>query len=86
MKTDFMLFARYEGKPIIPVETVIADFFPNLKRDVFLRKIADGEIALPLVRMEASQKAAKGIHIADLAAYIDARHEEALAEFRHFHQ
>jgi hypothetical protein len=43
-------------------------------------KIALGEIALPLVRIEKSQKSAKGVHIQDLADYIDARRAEARKE------
>src|SRR5262249_49812003 len=34
-------------------------------------------IAIPLVRMEASQKCAKGIHLVDQAKYLDARVEAA---------
>ena len=30
-------------------------------------------IPIPLVRIEASQKSAKGVHLADLAEYLDAR-------------
>lgn len=30
-----------------------------------------GEIAIPLVRIEDSQKSAKGIHLQDLADYLD---------------
>ncbi|MDB5660710.1 MAG: hypothetical protein JWS10_3325 [Cypionkella sp.] len=85
MITQWALLGRYEGLPIIPVDTVIADFFPTMKRDYFLRKVAEGAIALPLVKMEASQKGAKGVHIADLAAYIDARHAMATAEHNRMH-
>ena len=37
----------------------------------FLRKVLAGEIALPIVRIESSQKCAKGVPIADLADYLD---------------
>ena len=39
-----------------------------------------GEIAIPLVRMEASQKCAKGVYLLDLAKYLDARIEAARIE------
>lgn len=39
-----------------------------------------GEIALPIVRIEASQKASKGVHIGDLADWIDRRRAEAQRE------
>ena len=45
-----------------------------------LRKVLAAEISLPIVRMESSQKSAKGIHINDLAAYLDKQHEAALKE------
>jgi hypothetical protein len=37
----------------------------------FSRKIGDGEIRLPVIRIEHSQKCAKGIHLDDLANYLD---------------
>jgi hypothetical protein len=40
-----------------------------------------GEISIPVVRMESSQKTAKGIHVADLAAYLD-RQAEAVRKER----
>jgi hypothetical protein len=45
-----------------------------------IRKINAGDVRLPMVRMEASQKAAKGGHLADLAAYLDQRAEAARRE------
>lgn len=35
------------------------------------RKAEAGEIRIPIVRMEDSQKSAKGVHLSDLAAYLD---------------
>lgn len=82
MNTAFLLMARYEGLPIIPVDVVCRDFFQHLSPEKFVRKVDAGELAIPLVRMEASQKAAKGVHIADLAAYLDRQRERALKEYR----
>jgi hypothetical protein len=80
MNTLFLLMARYDAMPIIPVEVVCKDYF-SLTVDKFLRKVLAGEISLPIVRMEsASQKAAKGVPIADLAAYLDQRFEAARKE------
>jgi hypothetical protein len=39
-----------------------------------------GEIALPLVRIEASSKCAKGVGLMDLAAYLDRQMEAARKE------
>jgi hypothetical protein len=77
--------ARYQGAPIIPADTVREDFFPNLTRPKFLRKIADGDIKLPLIQMEASQKSAKGVDIRDLAAFYDERRALALRDVEKLH-
>lgn len=85
MRTDLMLMTRYDSLPLIPVDRVVTDFFPHLSRTNFLRKVADGQIGLPLVNLEASQKSAKAVHLTDLASYLDARHAEAKREFDRFH-
>lgn len=85
MDTQWLLAGRYQGLPIIPVDTLIKDFFPTMTRPYFLRKIAEGAIALPLVKMEASSKGAKGVHLSDLATYIDQRHAEATAAHNRMH-
>lgn len=82
MSTMLFLMAQYGGKAVVPLEVVCRDYFPHLKVEKFLRKVAAGEIRLPVVRIEASQKAAKGVHIIDLAQYIDARREAALKELQ----
>jgi Pyocin activator protein PrtN len=71
MKTTFLLMAQYDGLAIIPVDLVVRDYFRHLTVEKFLRKVLAGEIDLPVVRMERSQKSAKGIHINDLAEYFD---------------
>lgn len=47
---------------------------------IHLRKTTEGEIDLPIVRMETSNKAAKGVHLADLASWIDTRRAVAQKE------
>lgn len=82
MNTVFLLMAQYGGKAIIPIEAVCRDYFAHLTPVKLVQKISAGDIALPLVRIEASQKSAKGVHLADLAAYLDARAEAARKELR----
>lgn len=65
--------AQYEGKAIIPVEEVCQDYFSHLRANKLIQKLTVDEIPIPLVRMEASQKCAKGIYLVDLAEYLDAR-------------
>ncbi|MFM0553698.1 pyocin activator PrtN family protein [Paraburkholderia sediminicola] len=64
----------------MPIDVVCRDYFSPLTVPTLVRKISAGEIALPLVRMETSQKGAKGVHVEDLAKYIDDRRAAALKE------
>jgi hypothetical protein len=80
MNTLFLLMAQYGGQAIIPAETVCRDYFGHLTLAKFIRKVSAGDINLPLVRIEASQKCAKGVHVQDLATYLDERREAAIRE------
>lgn len=75
MNTAMLLMAQY-GQAVVPAARVAADYF-DLTPEKFVRKCCSGEIRLPLVRMTDSQKSARGIHLADLAAYIDRARGEA---------
>ncbi|WP_158808450.1 pyocin activator PrtN family protein [Beijerinckia sp. L45] len=81
LNTIFLLAAVYDGRPIIPLEEIRKDYFHHLTMDGFLRKLGSGDIQLPVIRMEGSKKAPKGVHLTDLANYIDERRKEALREF-----
>ena len=72
MNTAFLLMARYEGLAVIPVDVVCRDYFSQFTPTKFIEKVRAGEIKLPLVRLGPGQKAAKGIPLNDLAAFIDA--------------
>ena len=78
--TAFLQMAQYNGAAIIPLEAVCRDYFRHLTVEKLLRKILAGEIALPIVRIENSQKPARGVHLADLADSLDRRRERALKE------
>lgn len=81
MKTIFLLMAQYDGRAIVPIERVCADYFAPLTLPNLRRKIAVGDIAIPLVRMEADcKKTAQGVHLQDLANYIDERRAAAVKE------
>jgi hypothetical protein len=80
MNTVFLLMAQYNGQAVIPVDAVCRDYFSHLTPEKFLRKALAGEIDLAVVRIEGSQKSAKGIHLADLASYIDKRRAAAERE------
>jgi hypothetical protein len=73
MNTAFILLAQYGPRAVVPLDQVCRDYFPHLKTDKLLAKINAGEIALPVVRIEGSQKSSKGVTIQALAEYIDER-------------
>ncbi|MFK4232817.1 pyocin activator PrtN family protein [Pseudomonas guariconensis] len=80
MNTAFMLMAQYNGLAIIPIDQVCTDYFTHLTPDMLQRKVLAGQIQLPITRLEASQKSAKGIHLADLAMYLDQQRDAARKE------
>ncbi|WP_321810127.1 pyocin activator PrtN family protein [Burkholderia sp. BCC1985] len=80
MNTAFLLMAQYGATAVIPVDRVCRDYFSHLTVPQFVRKVNAGEIALPLVRMEGSLKSAKGVHVDDLAKWIDMRRAAAVKE------
>jgi hypothetical protein len=74
--------AQYNGKTIVPIDNVCRDFFGHLAMEKRLRKALRGDIGLPIVRIETSQKAQRDVHLVDLAAYIDKRRAAAVKECR----
>lgn len=85
MNTAFLLMAQYDGAAVIPVDRVCADYFSHLTPVQFMRKVNAGDLDLPVVRIEASQKAATGVHLNDLATWIDARRAAAQKENDQMH-
>jgi hypothetical protein len=78
--TLFLLMAQYNGQTVVPLDLVCRDFFSHLSVDKLLRKTLRGDVALPIVRIETSQKAQRGVHLSDLALYIDKRRAAAVKE------
>ncbi|MGA5585577.1 pyocin activator PrtN family protein [Pseudomonas siliginis] len=80
MNTIFLLMAQYEGQAVIPLSRVCADYM-NLTVEKFKQKQMAGEIDIPVIRLGAqSQKAGLGIHLNDLADYIDRQRQKAVIE------
>lgn len=77
MDTILILMARHQSRAIIPIEEVRRDYFTHLSLQKLISKLQSGEIALPMVRSDGSQKAMRGVHVADLAAYLDSRRAAA---------
>lgn len=82
MNTAFILMAQYNGRAIIPLDQVCNDYFTHLTTEMFQRKVLAGQIKIPITRLEPSQKSAKGIHITDMAIYLDQQRDSALKELR----
>lgn len=72
--------AQYGGVAVIPLERLCTDYFSHLTPTKLRSKIVAGVIDLPLVRIEDSQKAAQGVHLTDLARYLDVQRERAVIE------
>lgn len=81
MNTAFVLMAQYNGLAVIPIEQICKDYFTHLTAEMFQRKVMAGQIKLPITRLETSQKSARGIHITDLALYLDQQRALAIKEF-----
>lgn len=80
MNTLFLLMAQYSGQAVIPLDQVCADYM-GLTVEKFKNKCSTGEIDIPIVRLGAeSQKAALGVHVSDLAKYIDNQRARAKSD------
>lgn len=80
--TLLMLQVQYNGKAVVPLEWIVRDFFSHLTIHKFLQKALRGQIKLPILRIETSQKAQKHVDLRDLAAYLDERRAAAVKECR----
>lgn len=85
MNMQFFLMAQYDGLAVIPLEDVCRDYFRHLTPEKMLRKVNSGEIKIPIVRMERSQKCAKGVSVIDLADYLEYQRQMGLKEFEQMH-
>ncbi|MHC8309960.1 pyocin activator PrtN family protein [Pseudomonas sp. GT1P32] len=80
MNTLFLLIAQYRGQAVIPLSQVCADYM-GLTVEKFKSKCLSGEIQIPITRLGAnSQKASLGVHVKDLAEYIDRQRAKATDE------
>lgn len=80
MNTLFLLMAQYNGQAVIPLSKICTDYM-GLTVEKFKAKQLSGEIDIPIVRLGANtQKAALGIHLKDLAEYIDTQRAKAIKE------
>jgi hypothetical protein len=82
MNTAYLLMAQYNAAAVIPIKIVCRDYFSHLSPENLVRKASASDLDLPVVRMDDGHKAAKGVALVDLAAYLDRRIEAARKECR----
>jgi hypothetical protein len=80
--TFAVLREQYGPRVIISLDRVREDFFEGMSQEHLLRRVSEGKLNLPIVRIDASQKSAKGVALVDLATYLDCRIEAARKECR----
>jgi hypothetical protein len=78
MDTTLGLLLKQYGRAFISLEQARLDFFPHLSSETIRQRARDGSLGLPVTRFDASQKSAMGIHVEDLAKYLDARRRLAM--------
>lgn len=82
MKTSLILMAQYDGRAIVPLWEICRDYFTHLTPDAFVERAKSGEIQIPIVYMDDGRRTPRGVHLADLATYIERRAKSARAECR----
>ena len=75
--TAALLREQFGPRVIIPLDRVMETYFPGVSQEHLLRRVGEGKLDLPVVRIDASQKSAKGVALVDLATYLDRRIEVA---------
>lgn len=84
MTVTQQLCEQYGGKTLLEIDLVATTYF-GLSPEKFLRKISEGDIMLPLTRMEPNnRKSKKFIATVDLGHYIKQRNKEARRELASF--
>ncbi|WP_460427740.1 pyocin activator PrtN family protein [Azotobacter armeniacus] len=79
MNTAFLLMVQYRGQVIIPLDRVCEDYFRHLPPEKVPAE-ANGRRDRLANRLERSQKAARGVHLTDMARDLDTQHQKAKAE------
>jgi hypothetical protein len=61
----FDLDPQYNSRTVVPLDRMCRDFFSHLTVEKLLRKALPGDIPVPILRIETSQKAQRGVHLVD---------------------
>lgn len=82
MNTLFLLIAKHDGQAMLSADVVCREYFAPLSLPTFMRKVSAGNIPVPLLKKERSQKGARLVHLQDLPDYIDRQRVEAKRELK----
>ncbi|WP_408331912.1 pyocin activator PrtN family protein [Paraburkholderia agricolaris] len=82
MQTLLILMAQFGPRVAIPAEEVRRAYFPHLDWGLFLSRIQQGTIRLPIVRADKSRGTSRFISMADLALYLDTQMETGRNDYQ----
>ena len=80
MNTRFALLARFET-PVVALDDICQEFF-NVSPKTASQKAKAQDLPIPVFKMRESERMSYMVKIEDLAAHIDAMHEQAKNEWQ----
>lgn len=81
MNRVFLLMAQFD-RADVPLEEVIAKYFPHLSEREWKRRALMRDFPFPVFRSERSQKAPWMVNVSELATYLDAAEAEAKKDWK----
>lgn len=76
-----VLMIRYSS-PVVPLETIVNDFFTHMKIEEANRRANKMELPFPVFKSEETKKAKWMVNIVQFAAYLDRQSEIANQDFK----
>lgn len=77
------LLIRY-GSPVVPLETIVNDYFSHMKIADANRRANKLDLPFPVFKSENTKKAKWMVNIVQFAAYLDRQSEIANQDFKAF--
>ena len=75
-----VLMIRYSS-PVVPLETIVNDYFTHMKIEEANRRANKMELPFPVFKSEETKKAKWMVNIAQFAAYLDRQSKVAEQDF-----
>jgi len=76
-----VLMIRYSS-PVVPLETIVNDYFTHMKIEEANRRANKMELPFPVFKSEETKKAKWMVNIAQFAAYLDLQSKVAEQDFK----